>query len=103
MKIDRKDEDEDILDKYQKCNQQMGIHIKEQLENSIVFPNEDHSKKCKESANIKATMSTNKEPEVLCIDMKWHDYLPLDVLTCFNMIQNSMKLSDLFELEGQED
>jgi hypothetical protein len=43
------------------------------------------------------------EPEVICLDIRWGEYEPLDVLTVFNMISNSIKLSDLYELEGQDD
>ena len=48
-------------------------------------------------------MSTMMEPEVICLDIRWGEYEPLDVLTVFNMISNSIKLSDLYELEGQDD
>lgn len=43
------------------------------------------------------------EPEVICLDIRWGEYEPLDVLTVFNLISNSIKLSDLYELEGQDD
>jgi hypothetical protein len=48
-------------------------------------------------------MSTMMEPEVICLDIRWGEYEPLDVLTVFNLISNSIKLSDIYELEGQDD
>lgn len=48
-------------------------------------------------------MQTNKEPSVLTFDLKWYEVLPLSLLQFFNMIPNTMKLSELFDLQGQRD
>ena len=45
-------------------------------------------------------MSTDKEPEILTFDMKWAEVMPLDLLQFMNMLPNTMKLSDLFTLDG---
>jgi hypothetical protein len=77
--------------------------MKEQLCTSFEFPDVDHYNKCDKAKDAQFFLSTAKEPEVLCIDIRWGEYAPLDVLTCFNLIPNSIKLGDIYDLEGQED
>lgn len=84
-------------------NQKLCQIIKDELQNSLMFPDEDHYKSCPSVDKAVFKMSTSKEPEVLCFDLKWQEYEPLDVLTCFNLIPNSMKLSEIYDLEGQQD
>lgn len=101
--INRKDEVESILEKSEKYHQKLGDMVKTELEKSIVFPDEDHFKKWSKAEKAVYKMSTSREPEVLSIDLKWSEYEPLDVFTWFNLIPNSLYLSNIYELEGQED
>lgn len=103
VKINRKDDEEVILDKTIDFNQKLCSVVKEENQNSLMFPDEDHYKSCPKVDRAVFRMSTSKEPEVLCFDLKWQEYEPLDVLTCFNLIPNSMKLSEIYDLEGQDD
>lgn len=103
VKVQRKDEEEEILDKTLLFNQKLCQIIKQELQNSLMFPDEDHYKSCPSVDKAIFKMSTSKEPEVLCFDLKWQEYEPLDVLTCFNLIPNSMRLSEIYDLEGQQD
>lgn len=84
-------------------NQKLGPCIRQELQNSLMFPDEDHFKQCTRAKDAIFKMSTDKEPEVLCFDIKWGTYYPLDVLTVLNLIPNSIKLSEIYELEGQEE
>lgn len=103
VKVHRKDDESEILDKFLEYNQKLGPVVKQELQNSFMFPDEDHFKSCKKVDDAVYKMSTPKEPEVLCLDLKWSEYEPLDVLNCFNLIPNSIKLSEIYDLEGQED
>ena len=101
--VNRKDTVEDILEKSEKYHQKLGNAVKSELEKSIVFPDDDHYKSWSRSDQAVYKMSTSREPEVLSIDLKWSEYEPLDVLTWFNLIPNSLYLSNIYDLEGQDD
>lgn len=103
VQVSRKDSVEDIFDKTQKFSQKLGELVKAELQKSLMFPDEDHFKQCRQAEDAVFKMSTPREPEVLSIDLKWSGYEPLDVLTCFNLIPNSLYLSSIYDLEGQDD
>jgi hypothetical protein len=101
--VNRKDDLDSILDKYMKYNQKLGEVVRDEMQKSLEFPDKDHFKACKQVEQATFKMTTSKEPEVLCFDVKWGEYEHIDVLTCFNLIPNSIKLSDIYTLEGQND
>jgi hypothetical protein len=103
IKVNRKDNEDDLLQKLADCNQKLASVVKAELQDSLMFPDEDHNKSCSKAHNAVFKMSTSKEPEVLCFDLKWIEYEHLDVLTCFNLIPNSILLSEIYDLEGQRD
>ena len=88
----------------QKMEQAQGTFmsaLKQLYASSLVEVEEqDHYKECSQSAQTEAIVSTNKEPEILTFDLKWAEVKPLDLLQLYNMLPNTMRLSELFTLEG---
>ena len=103
VNIDHKATVNEIYDKILEFNQKFGLCAKKSLEHSLVFKDDEHVRKCKKTEEAICVMSTDKEPEVLCIDLRWSRSSPFEILSVFNLISNSMHLSDLYELDGQDD
>lgn len=93
----------ELMESIEKNKGKLGEFAKMEYGSSVIFPNEEHKKKCKKSVNAKMIVTTKKDPEILCVDIKWGDILSIDILSIMNLIPNSMKLSDLYQIEEQED
>lgn len=65
INIDRKMEDDDIFTTLENFSQGLCGMIKNEMSGSLMFPDEDHAKKCKKTKESVYIMSTSKEPEVL--------------------------------------
>ena len=68
-----------------------------------MWTEQDHYKKCKKASDFQISIHTEKEPMVLSIDVKWAYVQPIDLLMFFNLIPNTLKLSDVFEVKPELD
>mmetsp|Transcript_6167 Transcript_6167/g.5763 ORF Transcript_6167/g.5763 Transcript_6167/m.5763 type:complete len:310 (+) Transcript_6167:536-1465(+) len=91
------------IDLAKEQHQKLGEFAKVILDRDQVRANEEHQKKCKHFEDADLIITTDKEPEIICIDIKYGGANAMQTFAVMNLIPNAIKISDIYEFTGEED
>lgn len=91
------DDPKSVMELCQQYKYKLPKFIKSDIESSLMFPDIDHYNQCPFAKNYTVSLASDKEPEILCLDIKWSSEEPLDKLLVLNSVPNNFKLNEIYK------